>query len=105
MKLFGKRSEGGGIKIDPRKSTTVAMPLEQEVAKMKRMKMPIRGGATPIYGDEDGEVIIGTEFKQDLMDLMRMEGSKAMVQKLKEMDGGGLEGLRKPEVERAEGAD
>lgn len=94
-----------GMSIAAQKSHTVAMPLEQEVAKMKRMKMPIKGGATPVYGDEDGEVIDLTDFRKNTMDLMRAETSKALQQKLKEAQGTGLEGVQEGNNESKEGAD
>lgn len=53
-------------------------PLEQEVARMKRERMPVRGGATPIYGEVDGVVYIECDYREGVMDRARKEISSVM---------------------------
>lgn len=50
-------------------------PLEQEVARMKRERMPVKGGATPVYGDENGEVGLECDYKSSPLDRARREMS------------------------------
>lgn len=51
-------------------------PLEQEVARMKRERMPVKGGATPVYGDENGEVGLECDYKSSPLDRARREMSE-----------------------------
>lgn len=62
--------------------TMVEIPLEQEVARMKREKMPIRGGATPIYGGEDGEVLAECDYRVGRLETARLEMSRVVQERI-----------------------
>lgn len=62
----------------------IAEPLEQEVSRMKREKMPVRGGATPIYGDEDGEVFLEGDYHVGTLEMARNEISRVIRERMME---------------------
>lgn len=56
-------------------------PLEREVARMKELKMPIQGGARPMYAEEDDDVIADeANFRIGKMDIGRKQVSTIMAE-------------------------
>lgn len=70
--------------FDRRETTRPAEPLEREIARMKQQRMPVIGGATPVYGDEDGEVFIEGDYRVGKLDVGREEVSKVIAQRVVE---------------------
>lgn len=73
---------GGEQGLVNTKESMAEVPLEQEVAKMKREKMPIRGGATPIYGDENGDVMPECDYRVGRLERARMEMSRVVQERM-----------------------
>lgn len=67
--------------LDRRDSTRPAEPLEREIARMKQQRTPVIGGATPVYGDEDGEVFIEGDYRVGKLDIGRHEVSRVVAQR------------------------
>lgn len=58
-----------------------AEPLEREVARMKELKMPIQGGARPMYAEEDDDVVAEeSDYRIGKMDIGRNQVSTIMAE-------------------------
>lgn len=61
-------------------------PIEAELRRMRKEKMPIRGGGTPYYGEEGDELTPAFDFRADKMDIARTVQSKVVAQRLAKKD-------------------
>lgn len=58
-----------------------AEPLEREIARMKELKMPIQGGARPMYADEEDDVVAEEgDYRVGKLDIGRREISSIMAE-------------------------
>lgn len=82
MKVVARKTTGRGdtshIRYDE--------PIEAELRRMRKEKMPIRGGGTPYYGEEADELSPAFDFRADPLDLARSVQSKAVAQRLAKKD-------------------
>lgn len=69
--------------------------IEQELRRMRAEKMPVRGGGTPIYGEEGGDPIPMCDFRTDPMDMARLVKSKAVAARLAKANEAGVESIEK----------
>lgn len=70
--------EKGRLERDYETAFVSAIPLEREVAIMKKERMPIKGGATPFYSEEGVEIDPAFDFRVDVMDRARREISNVI---------------------------
>lgn len=76
----------GGITTNTSKICE-AEPLEKEIARMKREKLPVKGGSTAVYGEEGEDQLPGTDFRIDRLDIAREELSTVMQQRVAQQTG------------------
>lgn len=79
-------------------------PIEAELRRMRKEKMPIRGGGTPYYTEEGDELAPVFDFRSDPLDRAREVQSKAVAQRLAKKDVS-LEAKVDGETKAAEGAE
>lgn len=65
---------------------TAAEPLEQEIARMKRERMPVAGGARKLYIGDDEDAGEEFDFRIGAMDLLRNAMSKAEAYDIQESE-------------------
>lgn len=72
MKIQNVRKKGN-LEVEYEKTFCYAVPLEREVALMKKERMPIKGGATPFYSEEGAEIDPSFDMRVDVLDRARRE--------------------------------
>lgn len=61
-------------------------PIEAELRRMRREKMPVRGGGTPYYAEEGAELMPVFDFRTDKLDIARDVQSKVVAHRLAKKD-------------------
>lgn len=87
MRKLGRSKHGSfGYSKETTEHIRIDEPIEAELRRMRKEKMPIRGGGTPYYAEEGAEIQPVFDFRSDPLDRARDIQSKAVAQRLAKKD-------------------